>query len=360
MVAKSRTTTDTVGILQEIEQRPYAHGFYSVLRYLECLYSDAPRLGEAARPSDESVRLSQEPSLRFAPSTLESFGSGSGPAAHRLAVNFFGLFGPHGPLPLHLTEYARDRELNSEDPTFRRFADVFHHRMLLLFYRAWANANPAVSLDRPAPRRFDTFVGSVFGLASDSLRHRDAVPDDAKFFLSGLFSLGTRPARALLAILSEFMQLPFRLREFFGTWMRLANEDWSRLGVGPRGTTLGHDALVGSSVWACQHRFRLICGPVRFDDFKRLLPGRESLKRLASLVRNFLGDEFDWDLNLILVADDVPVLRLGQAGELGWTSWLGKRQTTVDADDVVIHPAAPTAIQESQKHSVSEIDHGGN
>lgn len=340
MVAKTGTSSDALAALRAIEERPFDFDFFSVMRLIESFHADKPRLGEAARPMDEPLRLTQEPSMSFASSTLESFRAGHGSQPHRLVVNFLGLFGPHGPLPLHLTEYARDREINADDPTFRRFADIFHHRMLLLFYRAWANANPALSLDRDRPRRFDTFVGSTFGLASDSLRNKDAVPDDAKFYLSGLLSLRTRPARALLSILSEFTELPFRLKEYLGAWMRLAGHDWSRLGSARRGSSLGVDVVLGESIWTCQNRFRLICGPIGFGEFKRMLPGRDSLARVSALVRNYLGDEFDWDLNLILVAADVPTLRLGESGELGWTTWLGEKQTTTDADDVVIHPFA--------------------
>jgi type VI secretion system protein ImpH len=338
MGAKSRTSTDTLARLQAIEERPYEFDFFAVLRYLESLHPDKPRFGEGARPVDEPVRLGQAPSLAFAPATLAAFESGNGAEPHRLVQNFFGLFGPHGPLPLHLTEYAKDRELNDNDPTFRSFADVFHHRLLLLFYRAVANASPAASLDRPESSRFDYYVGSVFGIGTPELRGRDAVPDSAKLHLAGLLGLKTRPAVAVEALLSTFMELTFRVREFMGAWMRLPPVDWSRLGARLRPSTLGSDVVLGSSVWTCQNRFRLICGPLPFAAFKRLLPGRESLAKLRDLVRNYLGDEFEWDLNLVLLAKEVPPLTLGQSGELGWTTWLGNRRSGADADDVIVNP----------------------
>jgi type VI secretion system protein ImpH len=96
--------------------------------------------------------------------------------------------------------------------------------------------------------------------------------------------------------------------------------------------------VLGSHVWTCQNRFRLLCGPLPFADFKRLLPRADSLKKLRDLVRNYLGDEFDWDLNLVLFADEVPEVRLGQSGDLGWTTWLGKRQSTADATEVIVNP----------------------
>jgi type VI secretion system protein ImpH len=337
MVAKSRTSADALTTLRALEERPHEFDFFGVLRYLESLYPEKPRLGEGARPVDEPIRLVQQPSLAFAPSTLASFRQGQGQEPHHLAQYFFGLFGPHGPLPLHLTEYAKDREANENDPTFRRFADIFHHRMLLLFYRAWASSNPAPALDRPASR-FDSYVGSVFGTGDRELWNRDSVPDSAKFHVAGLLAMKTRPAAVLAAILNVFMQLQFRVREFVGGWMLLPGGDWSKLGSRLGASTLGGDVVLGSQVWTCQNRFRLVCGPLPYPAFKRLLPRRDSLKKLRDLVRNYLGDEFDWDLNLVLFADEVPELRLGKSGELGWTTWLGQRQSTADANEVIVNP----------------------
>jgi type VI secretion system protein ImpH len=341
MAAKIGATADTLTLLGSFEEKAHELDFFAVLRALECIHADSPRLGEAARPVDEPVRLGQEPSLAFAPSTVAKFTAGDSSRPHRLDTFFFGLFGPHGPLPLHLTEFAKDRERNANDPTFRRFADVFHHRLLSLFYRAWADAEPCTSLDRPSSRRFDTYVGSTFGMGPPELRRRDAVPDDAKLYLAGLLGLGTRPVVALEAILCEFFRLPFRIRELIGEWMKIPAEDWCALGLS--GTQLGVDTVVGQSVWSCQHKFRVRCGPLGFNDFIALLPGGESLVRLRDLVRNYIGYELEWDVNLVLEERAVPSLELGRSGSLGWTTWLGTRPIRGDADDVIIHPATVPA-----------------
>jgi type VI secretion system protein ImpH len=96
--------------------------------------------------------------------------------------------------------------------------------------------------------------------------------------------------------------------------------------------------VIGSSVWNCQHKFRIVCGPLRLKDFTRLLPGQDSLLRLRDGVRSYVGLSVDWDLNLVLDSADVPRLSLGKSGVLGWTTWLGERQTSADADEVLIRP----------------------
>lgn len=346
MDTKARTSADALSFLSELAESPYRYDFFMALRRLESMYPDKPRFGEAARPLDEPVRLGQEPSMAFAPAAVASFEEGGKGRPHKLGQFFFGVFGPNGPLPLHLTEYARDRERNEGDPTFRSFADIFHHRLLMLFYRAWAKAQPAISLDRGTARRFDAYVGSTFGIAAPEFRDRDSVPDNAKLHMAGRFAQQTRPAEGLLAILEDFFRLPCQIVEYVGEWLRLSPKDWMRLGAAGAAGTLGRDSVIGSSVWNCQHKFRVICGPLRLAEFKRLLPGQTSLQRLRDSVRGYVGFGIDWDLNLVLAREDVPRLSLGQSGELGWTTWLGERKTTMDADDVIIRPNAAQLITE--------------
>src|SRR5207249_7642165 len=134
--------------------------FFQALRRVEGLFADRPKLGKALRPGDEPVRLSQEASVAFAPSTLSAFEVNDG-RPPRLEQRFFGLLGANGPLPLHITEYARERLLHNGDATLVRFLDLFHHRMTLLFYRAWAAARPTVLQARPAEHRPPVPAGSL-------------------------------------------------------------------------------------------------------------------------------------------------------------------------------------------------------
>ena len=210
----------------------------------------------------------------------------------------------------------------------------------MLFYRAWANAQPTVSLDRETTRRIDKYVGSIFGIGARQFRNRDSVPDGAKLHMAGRFALQTNSAEGLLAILQDFFRLPFQIVEYVGEWLRLSRKDWMRLGAAGSAGKLGKDAVIGSSVWNCQHKFRIVCGPLRLDDFTRLLPGQESLLRLRDTVRGYIGFSVDWDLNLVLAGTDVPQMKLGQSGVLGWTTWLGERKTTDDADEIIIRPNA--------------------
>src|SRR5690349_15785273 len=141
-------------LIDELTKRPYAFDFFRAVRLLECRRPDLPRVGFSLSPSEDPVRFHQRPSLRFAPASLDSVSADANGLVPKIAVNFFGLFGPNAPLPPHITEYALERELHHKDHTITAFLNVFHHRLLSLFYRAWAANQKVVDLDRPKDQRY--------------------------------------------------------------------------------------------------------------------------------------------------------------------------------------------------------------
>jgi type VI secretion system protein ImpH len=322
-------------LIAGLTQEPYAFGFYAALRQLECHYSEHPRLGRSARPSDDAIRLGQTPSLQFAPSTLAAFISKSN-VAPQLKVFFFGVFGPNGPLPLHLTEHARNRIRDAKDSTLENFADMFHHRLLCLFYRAWADKEPTVHLDRPEQDCFVRYVGSLLGLGDASLWHRDSFPDHAKLHFAAHLGCHTQHSEGLESILNDFFQVPVKIHEFIGEWLDIPKDSYCYLDASHNTGQLGVSAVIGVSSWQCQHKFRITMGPLSLTDYENFLPTGNRLINVLALVNNYVGFEFNWDLNLILKKDEVPVARLGQYVRLGWTSWLQTDKRVCDANDLYL------------------------
>lgn len=329
-------TADPLSFFEAIQKEPYAWDFYQVLRRVETLFPHRPRIGEALRPADEPIRLGQEPALTFAPAALSALEPGKDGKPPRLYVRFFGMLGPNGPLPLHLTEYARDRLLHAADPTFPRFLDLFHHRFLALFYRAWAQGQPTVSLDRPGSDRFSHYVGALVGLGTEELRRRDTAHDFAKLHFAGLLARHVRNAEGLRAVLAAYFAVPCRIEQFVAHWLHLPRSQRTRLGNPAEGSILGGDTVAGARVWDRQHKFRIRFGPLKLTQFESFLPGGTNLRRLVDWVRGYFCFEFEWDVQLVLVQQEVPATRLGRYGRLGWTTWLGTRRTSNDADDLVL------------------------
>jgi type VI secretion system protein ImpH len=327
---------DPVALDAELERHAARMDFFQVLRLIENAHPDLPRIGASLRPRDDAVRLGQNPSMCFHEAALDSFTMAGPDARARLAVNFFGLMGANGPLPLHLTEYVHDRLRHGGDPTLRAFLDVFHHRMLSLFYRARANAEPVISLDREDGDRFSAFVGSMFGIGTPALRERDEIGDFAKLHFAGLLANRARPASGLASILREYFRLPLRIEQFAGHWMALPDEVQSRVGASGDGNRLGGSLVLGRKVWDCQNRFRIVIGPVGYDDYRRFMPGGDSLKRLRAWVRMYCGLALDWEVGLILKRAEVPPLRLGGQTRIGWSTWLASAALPRDPDQMRI------------------------
>lgn len=327
-------------LLARLEQEPQRFSFYAAMRLLEAAYGDRPRFGQSTHPDQDPVRLAQEPTVTHPSSALAAFEPGNDETPNRLRVHFFGLFGTDGPLPLHLTEYARERRRNYADPTFQRFADIFHHRTMSLFYRAWADVRPTIAFDRPEQDRFASYVGSLIGIGLEGFRNRDAMPDLTKLHFAGLLAAQTRNAEGLGQILSAFFSVPVRLEQFHGAWMAFPPEDRTSLAAGPLTAELGKTAVLGSRVWSRQHKFRIVFGPLSLQDYHRLLPGGLSFHRLVPIVRNYAGDVMIWDVNLVLKADEVPKISLGRKGQLGWTTWLSPRRSRADAADLYLDASA--------------------
>jgi type VI secretion system protein ImpH len=327
---------DALKFFAELAAAPYRYDFYHTLRTIECLHEDKPRWGRALRPVDEPVRLGQDPELSFAPAPLSSFETRNG--VPRLQVRLFGLFGPNGPLPIHVTEYARERLQHAGDHTLARFLDLFHHRFLALFYRAWAQAQPAVNRDRAGEDRFTTYVGTFIGIAPPAFRGRDALPDAAKLFHVGALIRHVRNAEGLAQILAEFFRVPVAIEQFVGHWLRVDARE--RTSLVAMNAPLGAGAVVGSRVWDRQHKFRIHIGPLTLDQYESFLPGGMPLRKLVAWVRTYLCFELDWDVRLLLQRDEVPRLELGTRARLGWTSWLGRRRSPTPAGDLHLDPEA--------------------
>lgn len=321
--------------LAELSESPFQFDFHLVMRKLEALFRDKPRFGEAVRPSDEGVRLGQQPELAFAASALTGFTPPVDSRPGRLDVAFFGLFGPQGPLPLHITEYVRDRLRNLGDRTFSAFADLFHHRMLMLFHRAWAQAQPTACQDRPGQNRFDVYVGSLFGIGMPALSGRTALPDRAMLQYAAWFANSARHPEGLARMLAEYFEVPVSIEEFQGEWLELSDDSRMRLGGSPEESTLGRTTVLGRRVYRADHKFRVRLGPLDVPSFVQLLPGSSSLARVSALVRGYAGEELAWDLCLRLAPDADTQLRLGGQHRLGFNVSLGRGGKLAD---VIIDP----------------------
>lgn len=333
------TTGPTAHALSiQLQEEGPTFDFFAAVRRLECVNAAAPKVGTSLKPADDPVRFCEEPYLAFPTSTLAKVTPDALTNVPRVYVNFIGLFGPNGPLPLHLTEYAHERALHYNDHTLARFADIFHHRIVSLFYRAWAVNQQTVSYEQAGHDHIADYVASLFGDGMDSFHDRDSIPDSSKLHYAGRLAGTARNAEGLEAVVQDFFQIATRVETFVGEWIDLPLDSHCHLGESPRTGTLGATAIVGARIWECQYKFRIIMGPMSYADYQRMLPGGASLRRLKDWVKNYIGDELAWDVQLILRKQEVPAARLGRSGLLGWSTWTKSQPLPRDADNLILDP----------------------
>jgi type VI secretion system protein ImpH len=318
-------------MLERLGPTPWAGGFLALMRRFGANDANAPHIGRARRPREESFRLGQAASLAFAPREIaevvlpggpaSASGRGNQPAVPMVRLFGLGMLGPNGPLPLHYTELVRERNEHHGDTTLADFIDLFHHRYLTHVYRAWSQAQAAAGLDRADDELFSRYVAWLTG--HDPLEIRASVlPSHARLAASAHLGQASRHADGLVATLAHYFGVPVRLQTFVLHWIPIDDADRTRLACGDTSALLGEGAILGDAVADRQSKFRLVIGPLRLDDYLRFTPRGCDLPLLVEWVRAFVGLEFVWDVELHIRNDSVPPARLDESQRLGWSTWL--------------------------------------
>jgi type VI secretion system protein ImpH len=320
-------------------EEPFRFDFFQAVRLLELIHPKHQPVGKSARPAEEAVRFRSHVSLSFPPSAiqdLEQPPADEGPA--RMTAAFMGLAGPLGVLPRHYTELLIER-VRRHDYALRDFFDVFNHRLISLFHRAWEKYRFPVPYEHTVKTGggYDPFSLRLFdfiGMGTGGLRGRLEFGDEALLFYAGLLSQHPRSASALGSMLNDYFAVPVCVTQFVGQWLDITAENRSRLGSASN--VLGASAVAGSRIWDQQAKFKLRVGPLSFAEFNRLLPDGDIHRPFMQMTRYASGQEFDFEIQLVLKAPEVPWCRLGDPrARLGFSTWLKVCQFEHDADQVV-------------------------
>ncbi len=357
MADSNRMSADSLARLAKLQREPYSFTFLSAIRMVDALIQKNPPTGTSSRPNDESIRIGQVPTLNFAPTSIESFGPKEIEGRYRLMTYFLGLFGPNGPLPIHLTDFAQQRIRHYQDETTARFADVFHHRMASFFYRAWAASQPTVHMDRAESDRFTQYVASLCGIGMKPLQDRDEMPDRAKLYFAAFLGSVSKHSSGLASMLQSFFNATVKIEPFVSHWVQLPEDCHCRLGRNPESCTLGTSFTLGARVRDCQQRFRIVIGPMNLKQFKGLLPNGKSILRLRSFVDQYVGLELSWEVQLVLAKEEVPGLTLGRQGELGWTTWLSSRAPKNHASQLMVDPTHKSKRTVKSRDKTSQVEY---
>lgn len=330
---------------------PHGFRFFAAVRALERLRPDREPVGGFVDPDDEVARFGVPASLAFPASEIQELelGEDDDDAPARMQVNFMGLTGPSGLLPYAYTQLLIERE-RERDTAAIAFFDIFHHRIISLFYRAWEKHRFDVRYERsartappPGERwRSDPLtehlldlagVGPELGAGTDRTRRYPLA------WYMGLLAPQQRPAVALEQMLCDYFGVPAKVEQFIGGWYTVARHDRCELDDGTPSSRLGLGALVGDEIFDAQSRVRIRLGPLTREQYDAFLPDGSAFAALRRLAKLFSHDQFEFELQLVLKQEEVPGVRLGtppSEQRLGWTTWAVSRPRREDADETVL------------------------
>ena len=338
MAAKSRSSdTPLISILFD---EAYRFDFFQAVRLLERINAQRSPVGRDAGSSPETVRFRSRVSLQFPPSQVHDIRRVTADGDEKqteMEVAFMGMTGPQGLLPAPYTELLLDR-LRYGDKALWEFLDIFNHRLISLFYRAWEKYRFPVAYERGSDDQFTESLFHMVGIGTRGLRGRTSVPDEALVFYGGLVAQRPHSAAAVEALMSDYFGVNVKAEQFSGQWLLLDEGGLTRLGQA--NSELGKNTIAGSRVWDNQSKFRLRFGPLRLKEFGEFLPSGDGFTPANELARLLAGQELDFDFQLVLRADEVPSListsRAKRKPMLGWTTWLKTKPFQADDSQVVL------------------------
>jgi type VI secretion system protein ImpH len=329
---------ETLG--EELREEAHSFEFFQAVRLLRLLSPNREEVGGFALPSDEAARFSSTPSLAFPPGEISEI-TVDAEQPPWVEVTFMGLVGNSGVLPLHYSRLIHAEE-RAGKTALRDFLDIFQHRLISLFYRAWEKSHFFVSFERGEADPVSDRLMEMLGLGSPSLRGRIGIPDRDLLFYSGLLGVQQRSALGLEQVVRDYFQVPARVSQFVGSWYPLSEGSQCRLDdqVDENSPRLGEHTVIGDEIWDPQARACIQIGPLSRTEYDTFLPGQENHRKLKALTTYFSDGQIDFDVQLILAREDVPSFVLGSVEEeatpLGWTSWITTRPRERDADETTL------------------------
>lgn len=379
--------------------QPERCGFWQIMRRLAGALRWGAPIGESRHAREDPVRFGQVISMGFPTSTIFGWHRRRRPVPDelpdvlphellgpdgellpavrdwiherdrrrpRLLLHFFGLFGQQGPLPSSWTQRALWQE-RKHDHVLSDFADVLHHRLVTVLYRAWARGQPGAGLHagQEDPCAGDAFArrsSALLGLRAGDFGRAEAALAVSRLGSAAQLARQNRDAVGLEEALEAFFAHRFRVVQFVGEWLRIPAGELSRLARDDGNCLLGRTLVLGDRFRSCQDKFRIEVGPLSWSEFEALLPVADApsgtLQRLIDIVRMWSGYHLHWDLLLVLHKDEVPPLRLDRGARLGWTSWLRSVPFVADARDTVLEPTALGSRHMTNASSGSGLAHG--
>ena len=312
--------------------------FFQAVTLLQRL-TDLRPVGGFSNPAEEAVHFRVNPRLGFPASQIQTL-EFPDDAPPEMTVNFMGLTGPSGVLPYAYSEMILER-IRAKDHSVSAFFDIFNHRAISLFYRAWQKSRFPVTYSAGPRDLFTRYLLDLIGLGTDGLRGRQEVEDEALLHYVSLLGMQARSAGALEQIIEDYFEVPVEIQQFTGAWYGLDEPTQCAMSdMDTPSCQLGAGAVVGDAVWDRQARVRIRLGPLGMERYCDFLPEASAYKALRAITRFFSNQCLEFELQLVLERAQTPGTELdfdaANPVRLGWVSWLRTAPLGIDPDETIL------------------------
>ncbi len=327
MGAQERSSVlDLKEVSEHFDRDAKRFAFFKLVYLLERVYSAAPPVGQLGPTSAERIRFRPDASLAFASSDItevKTVKCGDEVERTRVTATFMGLYGSASPMPNFFLEQIAQAEYQGQQQPIRELLDVFHNRLYSLIYRAWTKYRFGVSYRSKGD---DVFTRRMFCAAGIDGFGSHTPPIDRFLFLryAPLLAMKTRSARGLTLALNEmFGNTGVRVEQFIGAWTLIEKPYRNKVGVANH--QLGHSLTIGRYVFDASSRYKIVLGPLGYDDYLAFLPGGYKRPILRGVCAVFTRGMYDVMLELHVKPDAAPRWQMGapRASTLRRTAWLG-------------------------------------
>lgn len=290
---------------------------FALLRYLHLYANLTNNIGDEVQLTEHKIRFGQLAKLSFQERQIHQIISQG--EFLKIKIKGFGMLGANGALPLHLSEAIYEKNLHEKDHTFNDFLDIFHHRLISLFYKAWLSSEPAIILDNKSTSLFSQHISGFVGNQSLSDDHTLKY---SQFYYASLLLNQNMPTHNLIKILSGYFDVPIQIEENIGEWIN-AEAHTTALSshlVEPLGTGL----LIGTHYFDATQKFRVVIGPVSTAKYLGFLKGGGLFDKLIEWIIRYTKHSYQFDIKIIIDKNDIRPICLNNSHSLGRNTWLGQ------------------------------------
>lgn len=341
-------------LLTRLLTRGWEFDFFQAVWLLERYGGARVPVGDRGPVAEEPFRFRPDISLGFSPTDVrrisQTTDAGGQTTFYQIDVTFMGLYGVCTPLPLHYAvDLLRSVEQHSavlpevvdgepgdgvarvqsgareaaSHPT-RAFLDIFHHRLISLFYRSWLKYRYGRAFGTENRDVITAYLLWLIGCPGAYDEEVLGVPPIRLLRYGGVLTQHPRSATSLEGVLLDYWgDVSVEVEQCVGRWVSVPPADRNEIGV--TNSTLGTDLTVGEQVYDLGGAFNVTIGPTDWATYLYFLPREPRFEQTRALVQLYCADPLSFTMELCLRAREAPELQLCSddgAARLGYTSWV--------------------------------------